>query len=48
MTKVVARGDPFQFTTEVLTKLEPLTVSVNCGLPALALLGLREVATGTG
>src|SRR4029077_16808417 len=45
-TKVVASGLPFQFTVEPETKLVPLTVSVNCGPPAVAQVGLIELIVG--
>jgi hypothetical protein len=48
LTKVVARGAPFQRTTLELTKPVPLTVSVNPGLAAGALAGDSEATTGTG
>jgi hypothetical protein len=48
LTNVVVRADPFHFTSEPLTKFEPFTVSVKAGPPAMALVGTREVATGTG
>ena len=48
LEKVVARGDPFQFTTEVVTKPEPFTVSVKAAPPAVALLGEIELIAGTG
>ena len=38
---------PFQFTTELLTKLVPFTVSVNPGPPAVVKLGESEVSVGT-
>jgi hypothetical protein len=47
-TKVVARSEPFQRTTEVLTKLVPFTVRVKLPPPATAELGLMLVVTGTG
>jgi len=47
-TKVVVRGDPAQFTTEVLTKFVPFTVRVNAAPPASALLGASEVMLGLG
>jgi hypothetical protein len=46
-TKVVASGDPFQFTVEVETKFVPLTVKVNCTSPADAHIGLSELMVGT-
>ena len=48
LEKVVVRGAPFQFTTEVVTKPEPLTVSVKATPPAVALLGEIEPIAGTG
>jgi hypothetical protein len=47
-TKVVARGLPFQRTTELELKPLPVTVSVNAALPAYAVAGLRLVVVGTG
>ena len=38
---------PFQFTVEPETKLVPFTVSVNCGPPAVAQVGLSELIVGT-
>jgi len=46
LTNVVASGLPFQFTVEPETKLAPLTVSVNCGLPAAVQFGLSELIVG--
>jgi hypothetical protein len=43
LTKVVGRGLPFQFTTEVETKPVPFTVSVNPGPPGPTLGGTRGV-----
>ncbi len=48
LEKVVVRADPFQFTTEVVTKPEPFTVSVKAKPPAVALLGEIELIAGTG
>jgi hypothetical protein len=45
-TRVVASGDPFQFTVEVETKFVPLTVNVNCTSPADAQVGLSKVRVG--
>jgi hypothetical protein len=46
-TNVVVRGEPFQLTVEVETKLVPFTVKVNWALPAMVELGLIEVVVGT-
>jgi hypothetical protein len=46
-TNVVTSGVPFQFTVEPETKLVPFTVSVNCGPPAVAQVGLSELIVGT-
>src|SRR5262245_64273918 len=48
LTNVVLRAAPFHCTTEPETKLLPLTVSVNAGPPAVALLGARVVRPGAG
>ena len=48
LTKDVVRLVPFQRTMELLMKLEPLTVSVKPGLPAVAELGVMLVRVGTG
>src|SRR5215467_9752133 len=48
-TKVVARGLPFQLTTELAVKPVPLTVSVNDGPPGATAAGTsRLFANGTG
>ena len=47
-TKLVARGDPFQFTVEVETNLVPFTVKVKSAFPAVVQVGLIEVVVGTG
>ena len=46
LTNVVARGLPFQFTTDVLVKPDPFTVRVKPPAPANALDGESELATG--
>lgn len=48
LTKVVVRFAPLTSTTEPLTKLLPLTVSVNPGLPAVALAGEILAKDGCG
>jgi hypothetical protein len=48
LRNVVARGLPFQFTTDADVKPDPFTVSVNPAPPATVLDGDSEVATGTG
>ena len=48
LTKFVVLAWPLKFTTEPLTKLEPLTVSVKAPEPAVAVDGSSEVRTGTG
>lgn len=48
LMNVVASGAPFQFTTEPLIKLLPVTVSVKPAVPATAVVGLMAVAAGTG
>jgi hypothetical protein len=47
LENVVARGAPFQFTTEVVMNPEPFTVSVKAAPPAVALAGEMEVTVGT-
>ena len=44
----MARGEPFQSTVEVETKLVPFTVRVNWADPAVVEAGLIEVVVGTG
>jgi hypothetical protein len=46
--KVVGRALPFHSTVEDETKFEPVTVSVNAGPPAVAVLGVNELIAGTG
>jgi hypothetical protein len=46
LTNVVARAVPFQRTTDEVTKLLPLTVSVKGALPAMADEGDSELMTG--
>ena len=48
LTYVVARGEPFQLTTDFVRSEEPLTVSVNPSLPAAAEVGEIVVRIGTG
>jgi len=45
-TNVVARGEPAQSTTEVLTKSLPFTVNVKVEPPTMALLGNKDVMDG--
>jgi hypothetical protein len=45
-TNVVANAVPFQFTVEIAAKFVPFTVKVNCGPPAVAQVGLRELIVG--
>ena len=46
--KVVGRFDPFQRTSDELTKLVPVTVRVNAAPPAVAELGMRLIRVGAG
>ena len=48
LTYVVVRSSPFQRTTDVGTKLAPLTVSGNAGLFDTLVFGTMEVSDGTG
>jgi len=48
LTKVVARFEPLTRTTDPLMKLLPVTVSVNPGSPAVALLGEMLDKDGAG
>ena len=45
---VVAFAIPLKFTTDVLTKPEPFTVSVKAAPPAAALVGAIDDAVGAG
>ena len=47
-TKVVARAPPLNSTTELETKLLPLTVSVNAASPTLAMGGSSNASVGAG
>lgn len=47
-TKVVARAEPFHFTTELETKFEPKSDSVNPGDPTAVEFGFNEESIGTG
>ena len=47
-TKVVLSAEPFHNTLSPLTKLVPLTVSVNAAPPATVVAGEIEVMDGTG
>jgi hypothetical protein len=46
-TNVVVSAVPLHLTVEPETKLVPFTVSVNCGPPAVAHVGLSELIVGT-
>src|SRR5262249_55617512 len=48
LLKVVVRSDPFHWTVEPETKLDPFTVSVKTGLPATAELGLIPLIAESG
>jgi hypothetical protein len=48
LTNVVARALPCHWTTELLTKLVPFTVSVNAPVPALVVVGDIDVIFGNG
>ena len=48
LTKVVGRSCPFHLTTAPETKPEPVTVSVNPGVPTAAVFGPRLEITGAG
>ena len=48
LMKIVGRLEPFQVTTELAVKLEPVTVRVKLAPPAVAESGLIPVTTGTG
>ena len=48
LTKAVVRAAPFHCTTEPLTKLIPVTVSVKAAPPATALLGESVLNDGVG
>ena len=48
LTKVVVRFAPFQRTTEVATKLLPVTVRVKLAPPAVRLLGESALVPGKG
>ena len=48
LTNVVVRATPFHCTTAPVTKPEPLTVSVNAALPAIAVVCPSDPRTGTG
>ena len=47
VTNVVVKFVPFHFTIEPDAKLEPLTVKMNAGPPALVLSGDNSAITGT-
>ena len=47
-TNEVARSEPSMRTIEQVLKLEPFTVSGNCGSPAARVLGTMDVVAGNG
>jgi hypothetical protein len=48
LTNAVASATPFHCTTERLSRLVPITVSVNAALPVVAVFCESEVSVGTG
>jgi hypothetical protein len=48
LTKVVVSAVPFHFTTELATKLAPLTVSVKAAPPTVAPVGATDAMLGAG
>jgi hypothetical protein len=48
LTNAVVSATPSKFTTELLMKFDPVTVSVNPADPAVALAGFSSVIAGTG
>jgi len=48
LTNVVERVRPFHLTSDVCTKLVPLTVNANVGLPTTSIFLLRLVKFGIG
>ena len=48
LTKVVVRGEPLKFTTDVEIRFVPFTIRENAAPPAVAEFGTNEVIVGTG
>ena len=48
LTKVVVSANPFQRTSEEVTKLAPLTVIVKASAPEVAVKGEMDVIVGFG
>lgn len=48
LEKFVCNGVPLKNTTELLTKLEPITAIVKATPPAVTLVGLMDEICGTG
>src|SRR5712691_2646980 len=48
LTYAVVRAAPLNWTTELLSKLMPLTVNVNAGSPAVLLVAEKVLIAGTG